>query len=145
MTTILGNRGQLWTSTLSPHLQSPHLDFPENLEILFGFRFRNGKANQFPQIFFRICFCNVMVMLGTHKPQQQATLTKRNKIPEIFFRFRFRNSTGRKSQILGFLFIFACNYFCEDGNMEKKHTKIRKQKCHPRVGPHTQEAVNPCL
>ena len=27
MTTILGNRGQLWTSTLSPHLQSPHLDF----------------------------------------------------------------------------------------------------------------------
>ena len=29
MTTILGNRGQLWTSTLSPHLQSPHLDFPD--------------------------------------------------------------------------------------------------------------------
>ena len=30
----------------------------ENLEILFRFRFRNGKANKFPQIFFRICFCN---------------------------------------------------------------------------------------
>ena len=29
MTTIVGNRGQLWTSALSPHLQSPHLDFPE--------------------------------------------------------------------------------------------------------------------
>ena len=29
MTTIVGNRGQLWTSTLSPHLESPHLDFPE--------------------------------------------------------------------------------------------------------------------
>ena len=29
MTTIVGNRGQLWTSTLSPHLLSPHLDFPE--------------------------------------------------------------------------------------------------------------------
>ena len=30
MTTIVGNRGQLWTSTLSPHVLSPHLDFPEN-------------------------------------------------------------------------------------------------------------------
>ena len=29
MATIVGNRGQLWTSTLSPHLLSPHLDFPE--------------------------------------------------------------------------------------------------------------------
>ena len=28
----------------------------ENLEILFRFHFRNGKANKFPQIFFRICF-----------------------------------------------------------------------------------------
>ena len=27
MTAIVGNRGQLWTSTLSPHLPSPHLDF----------------------------------------------------------------------------------------------------------------------
>ena len=30
----------------------------ENLEIIFCFRFRNGKANKFPQIFFRICFRN---------------------------------------------------------------------------------------
>ena len=34
----------------------------ENLEILFRFRFRfrfrNGKANKFPKIFFRICFRN---------------------------------------------------------------------------------------
>ena len=30
MTTIVGNRGQLWTSTLSPHLLSPYLDFPDN-------------------------------------------------------------------------------------------------------------------
>ena len=29
MTTIVGNHGQLWTSTLSPHLLSPHLDFPK--------------------------------------------------------------------------------------------------------------------
>ena len=44
-----------------------------------------------------------MVMLGTHKLQQQATLTNKNQIPEIFFCFRFRNSTERKSKILGFL------------------------------------------
>ena len=34
-----------------------------------------------------------MVMLGTHKLQQQATLTNKSTVPEIFFRFRFRNST----------------------------------------------------
>ena len=43
------------------------------------------------------------------------TLTNKNKIPELFFRFRFRNQTERKSQIPGYLFIFACNCFCEDG------------------------------
>ena len=30
----------------------------ENLEILFCFRFRNGKANKFPQIIFRFRFRN---------------------------------------------------------------------------------------
>ena len=29
MMTIVGNRGQLWTSTLIPHLQSPHWDSPD--------------------------------------------------------------------------------------------------------------------
>ena len=29
-----------------------------------------------------------MIMLGTRKPRQQATLTKKNQISEIFFRFR---------------------------------------------------------
>ena len=86
----------------------------ENLEILFRFRFRNGKANKFARFSFAFAF--VIVMLGTHKPQQQATLTNKNKIPEIFSHFCFRNSTERKSQILGFLFIFACNHFCEDGS-----------------------------
>ena len=33
----------------------------ENLEILFRFRFRNGKANKYPQICFRICFHNADV------------------------------------------------------------------------------------
>ena len=31
MMTIVGNRGQLWTSLLSPHLLSPHLDFHHNV------------------------------------------------------------------------------------------------------------------
>ena len=30
----------------------------KNLEIGFRIRFRNGEANKFPQIFFRICFRN---------------------------------------------------------------------------------------
>ena len=30
----------------------------EDLEMLFRFCFRDGKANIFLQIFFRICFCN---------------------------------------------------------------------------------------
>ena len=34
MTTILGNRGQLWTSSLSPHLLSPHLDFPKECKFV---------------------------------------------------------------------------------------------------------------
>ena len=67
---------------------------------------------------FSFAFAFIMVMLGTHKPQQQATLTNKNTIPEIFFRFRFRNSTERKSKILGFLFLFACNCFCEDGSLD---------------------------
>ena len=52
-----------------------------------------------------------MIMLGTHKPQQQASLTRSTHIPEIFFRsrsLRFRTSTETKSQILGFSFLFAC-------------------------------------
>ena len=35
-TTIVGNRGQLWTSTLSPHLLSPHLDFSERCSPCFS-------------------------------------------------------------------------------------------------------------
>ena len=30
----------------------------KHLEICFRIRFRNGKANKFPQIFFHICFRN---------------------------------------------------------------------------------------
>ena len=48
MTTILGNRGQLWTSTLSPHLQSTHLDFPD----------KTSKIVKNCQNIFSICFDN---------------------------------------------------------------------------------------
>ena len=43
-------------------------------------------------------------MLGTHKPQQQATVTKQIKIPEIFFRFRFRNLTAENPKSWDFFF-----------------------------------------
>ena len=54
-----------------------------------------------------------MKMLGTHKPQQQTTLTKnkRKEIPEISFRFRFRNPTERKSQIPEFSFFSLQPFF----------------------------------
>ena len=41
----------------------------KNLEICFRIRFRHGKANEFPQIFFRICFRN------DHVGEAQATTT----------------------------------------------------------------------
>ena len=37
-TTFVGNRGQLWTSTLSPHLLSPHLDFQDQKKHLYQLR-----------------------------------------------------------------------------------------------------------
>ena len=61
----------------------------ENLEILFRFRFRNGKANVFPQIFFRICFCN------GHVGHAQATITGHT------------HRTKKKSQRFTFAFAFV--------------------------------------
>ena len=46
----------------------------ENPEILFRFRFVMKRQINSPRISFAFAF--VMIMLGTHKPQQQATLTK---------------------------------------------------------------------
>ena len=37
MPTIVGNHGQSWTSTLSPHLLSPHLDFPQKFQLFSTF------------------------------------------------------------------------------------------------------------
>ena len=57
----------------------------ENLDILFRFCFRNGKANEFPQIFCCVCFHN------DHVGHTQATSAghtyKTTSSPEIFFRF----------------------------------------------------------
>ena len=58
-----------------------------------------------------------MVMMGTHKPQQQATLTNKNKIPEILFRVRFRNST-EKILNPGIFIDFRLIFFCEDGSFD---------------------------
>ena len=82
----------------------------------FVFTFAFVMERQINSPGFSFAFAFAMIMLGTDKPQQQALLTKYIKIPEIFFCFRFRNAIERKSQILGFLFIFACNYFYEDGS-----------------------------
>ena len=41
-TTIVGNRGQLWTTTLSPHLLSPHLDFPDSAQCTTSLFWKNG-------------------------------------------------------------------------------------------------------
>ena len=44
-TTIVGNRGQLWTSTLSPHLLSPHLDFRKLYSSCCTFKLLLLKSN----------------------------------------------------------------------------------------------------
>ena len=67
----------------------------QNLEICFHIRFRMERRINSPRFSFTFVFA--MIMLGTHKPQQEATLTKSIKIPEIFFRFRSRNAIERKS------------------------------------------------
>ena len=51
----------------------------ENLEICF----------QINSPRFSFAFAFAMIMLGTHKPQQQAALTKTKEIREIFFAFAF--------------------------------------------------------
>ena len=58
----------------------------ENLEILFRFRFRNGKANKFPQIFFCIRFRNGHV---GHAQATAAGHTYESKIKSQRFSFAF--------------------------------------------------------
>ena len=83
-----------------PHKNDYKMNY---LGICFRLRFRNGKANQFPQIFFRICFRN------DHVGQAQATTAGHTYE---------KKSNFKREKILnpGILFIFACNCFCEDGS-----------------------------
>ena len=61
----------------------------ENVEILFRFRFGNGKAiNKFPQMFFCTCFRNDDV--GHAHATTVGHTYEIDSIPEIIFLFRFR-------------------------------------------------------
>ena len=53
----------------------------------FAFAFVMEKANKLPRISFAFAFATIM--LGLHKPQQQATCAKIFKIPQMFIRFAF--------------------------------------------------------
>ena len=80
----------------------------------FAFAFAMERKINSPRFSFTFAF--VMIILGMHKPQQQASLTRQMKIPEIFFCFRFRNFQQRENpKSWDFYFFFACNCFCEDG------------------------------
>ena len=85
------------TNETQPTTNRTEIITNENLETLFRFLLRTVTAKEFP--FFSFAFAFVMVMLGTHKSQQQATLTNRNKIPEISFAFVFviQQGENRKS------------------------------------------------
>ena len=74
-----------------------------------------------------------MIMLGVHKPQQQATLTKNIQIQEIFFHFHFRNPT-EKIQILGFLFVFARNVSVRMVMTLKEEGKGTRSGCEASKG-----------
>ena len=70
-------------------------DYKWSCRFYFALAFVMETQTNSPRFSFAFAF--VIIMLGTHKPQQQATLTKLIKIPEIFFWFRFRKSTQRKA------------------------------------------------
>ena len=55
----------------------------------FAFAFAFVLERQINFLRFSFAFAFVTIMLGKHKPHQQATLTKKNQIPDIFFRFCF--------------------------------------------------------
>ena len=59
MTTIVGNRGQLRTGALSPHLLSPHLDFP---------KFWHRRIVSFFRFLFAVIFCQGIANPAFSKP-----------------------------------------------------------------------------
>ena len=66
MTTIAGNRGQLWTSTLSPHLLSPHLDFPD-LGVLLTLQ--NNRWNESDPKVFWVTLETILGHFGAGLPE----------------------------------------------------------------------------
>ena len=75
-------------------------------------------------------------MLGTHKPQQQATQMKKIQIPETILRFRSRNPTKRSPKSWIFFFIaFACNGLCDDGKLNQGQKRYPKELLRQRFLP----------
>ena len=83
--------------------------------LYFAFAFVMGRQINSPRFSFAFAFA--MIMLGTHKPQQQATHTKSIKIPEILTNFRFRNLTAGKSKYPG-TFIFSLVFVSVIGEVQ---------------------------
>ena len=115
MTTIVGNRGQLWTSALSPHWQSPHLDFPDQYTI-FVLEFagplvsKRGFDPQYVSVFDRYAAstCNLLDMFRfsfntkfgkDKKPIKIRPATQNTQRIEI----SIRNATWRKRSGSGLL------------------------------------------
>ena len=56
---------------------------------------------------FSFIFAFAMIMLGTHKSQQQATITKIDQIPEVIFRFHFCNQLREKPKSRNFCILLV--------------------------------------
>ena len=94
------------------------------LEILFRFRFRNGKGKLHR---FSCAFAFVMIMSGTHKPQHLWNQLKSQSFFLFVFAFLIQQTAVPKSWDF-YSFFFARNCFCEDtflsGFVEINSTKI---------------------
>ena len=72
MMTIVGNRGQLWTSALSPHLESPHLDFPENTRPIPDYRQGEVGGRHGPPLFRRFVLLTFRGPFASHDSENNS-------------------------------------------------------------------------
>ena len=80
----------------------------EDLGIFARFRFRNGKANEFPQILFRICF---RIQHARHAQATTARHThQKSKIPKVFFQDKIPNPRIFSNMLV------VCNSLCCNGS-----------------------------
>ena len=82
--------------------------------LYFAFAFVVERQTHSPRFSFAFAF--VMIILGMHTPQQQATLRKKKLKSQRFscaFAFVIQQRGNPKSRI----FFFASNCFCEDGSL----------------------------